>query len=156
MRHARAGAGPPGGTDHERPLDARGVRTLPVMAVRMAERFLCPEWVLTSDARRTVETAEGLVKMWRHPVTVKRRSALYLAEARTYLDLLAEVPWEVEHVLLIGHNPGLSDLVSQISGAPRAMPTAGVASFEYEVQRISDIGPTVPGRLTDWLDPDVP
>lgn len=158
MRHARASSEEHGGTDHERELDDHGVRSVSAMAARMVQMSLVPQWVLASSSRRTVQTAEGLIKSWpsseNGPIRIERCQNLYLAEGSAYLHVLVQVPWDVSHVLVVGHNPGLSDLVSELCSDARTMSTAAVASFLFDAEKIADISARTPRRMTDWFSPE--
>ncbi len=66
------------------------------------------------------------------------QEAVYLADADTLLTLLSEAPQDKEHVVLVGHNPGMEELVAGLcTGAPPhlnlQMPTATLAHLRLEI-----------------------
>ena len=60
MRHAKSSWADPGQRDFDRPLNARGVRSAPLLGAWLRERGHVPDAALVSTARRTRETWAGL------------------------------------------------------------------------------------------------
>lgn len=81
----------------------------------------------------------------------------YHAPAEVYLDFIGRLRDEsVEKVLLIGHNPGLEELVENLSGVWEVMPTAAVAHFEIEAERWADVGSQFDANLKNvWRPKEV-
>ena len=77
-----------------------------------------PDVVLCSTARRTVETCD-LVRPSLGDLTVVFEEGLYLAEARALLDRLRRLDDGLGSAMVIGHNPGLEQLASGLSGSPK-------------------------------------
>lgn len=96
--------------DLDRPLNARGRRTAHAMRRAMRELGLTPDLILVSPARRTLETMAAL-EPWEDTPLVEPMADLYLASEARLLATLREVAETVRTVLLIGHNPGLHELV---------------------------------------------
>ena len=69
-----------------------------------------PQLVLCSDARRARETLEGVVPGLDTP-EVRFEDGLYAASAESLLERLRSLPDDIEEVLLVGHNPGLRDVL---------------------------------------------
>lgn len=115
LRHAKS-AWPDGVADRDRPLAARGRRDAPAAGRAIAETIGLPGLVLCSTAVRTRETWELAAAQWDTSVPVRHEPRLYAADAPALLAVLHEVPTEVGTLLLIGHNPGLADLVVTLAG----------------------------------------
>jgi phosphohistidine phosphatase len=111
LRHASAENGE---LDRVRALSARGrseaERVGPALG-RLAERGFRPELLLTSPALRARETLAGLGGALDAARRVEEDEALYLASAGRLLTRLQSLPDPDEQVLLVGHNPGLGELV---------------------------------------------
>ena len=116
LRHAKSLWDDPKLSDHARPLNARGRASGRAMRQAMRDLGLAPDLVLVSSARRTLQTLETLAP-WDQLPLVEPMDALYLASARSMLDVLHEVVDSVRSVLLIGHNPGLHELAMILIGA---------------------------------------
>jgi len=109
VRHATALNQAPGGRDYDRSLSPSGH----VEAVR-AGRWLAQHWprlphVIVSPAVRTRETFELLMAERVEKIEPEWDTALYLADLPGLLDLVAR---DEEDLMLIGHNPGLEDLLA--------------------------------------------
>lgn len=129
LRHAKAAPGAPsGGADHDRPLTARGRedaaalgRLLPSLGHPL------PEVVLTSTARRTVETAERVAMSL--DVVPDRRRRLYYGSPDDVLDELGTVDAAARSVMVVGHNPTTHQLALELLGADDASGRAALSSF---------------------------
>ncbi len=111
LRHAGS-ARPEGVEDHRRPLAPRGLRDAPAAGRALAAGTL-PDLALCSTAvraRRAGELAAARVgPPRRRSATMHRR--LYAAGVPELLAVVHEVPPQVRTLLLVGHNPGLEELV---------------------------------------------
>lgn len=120
--------------DFDRPLNPRGRRDAPRMGAWLADHELMPDRVLSSPARRARQTAEAVCEALHIAAGhILWDDRLYLAALPLLLDILAETPAETRRLLLVGHNPGLEDLVAHLAGSPlphrpdeKLLPTAGV------------------------------
>ncbi|MEV8531444.1 histidine phosphatase family protein [Streptomyces sp. NPDC051211] len=115
LRHAKS-AWPEGVPDRERPLGPRGLRDAPAAGRRLAESHWLPDLVLCSPARRTRQTWELAAAEAGSTAPVRHDGRIYAADCRDLLDVVREVPAEVGTLLLVGHNPGLEDLVLLLAG----------------------------------------
>jgi phosphohistidine phosphatase len=122
LRHAKSSWADPGMEDVARPLNKRGRRAAALIARWMVDEELRPALVLCSSARRTRETLDLLHQALGNRVPVHIEPGLYLADAATLLARLRKLPREVPSALLIGHNPGLQDLVVELADAAGAAP----------------------------------
>lgn len=139
LRHAKSSWNDPTLADHDRPLAPRGRRAAKVMAEHLARKGISPELVVCSPSRRTRQTLKRLAPALRKSAEVRIEPELYAAPAADLLDVLHEVPDEVESVMLIGHNPGIQDLaLSLASAGPEIQrlrskfPTAALATLELD------------------------
>jgi phosphohistidine phosphatase len=161
LRHAKSDWSRPGQADHDRALSARGRKAAPRIGAYLAEQGLVPDLVLASTALRVRETLDPVLKaLGRRPrVTFDRR--LYEADADDILGVLRETSPAAPALLVVGHNPGLSDLAELLvaSGsdeAQRAMlekfPSAGLAVIDFAVDDWRDLKPGS-GRLDRFVTP---
>lgn len=118
LRHAQAADAV--APDHERPLTPRGFSQATQAGRWLAERGLHPQRVLCSSAVRAQQTAERvLAQLTAEPAPLfLTEQRLYLAAVPDLLDVLAEQAGDAGCVLLVGHNPGLAELVEALSGHP--------------------------------------
>ncbi len=117
IRHADARNKDPGDSDIERELSPLGQRQVLILGERLRDRGSFPDRVWCSPAARTRATLAALGYDYTSRTVDEPR--LYEAELDTLLDLVAEVRQLAGHGVLIGHNPGLQDLMVFLLG-PRA------------------------------------
>ncbi|AZP16218.1 histidine phosphatase family protein [Streptomyces aquilus] len=115
LRHAKS-AWPEGVRDHQRPLAPRGLRDAPAAGRALAEADCLPDLALCSTAVRARQTWDLASAQWGTPPPVRHDARLYGAEVPELLEVVHEVAAEVETLLLVGHNPGLEDLVLDLAG----------------------------------------
>lgn len=115
LRHAKS-AWPDGVADHERPLAPRGLRDAPVAGRVLAEAGLLPDLAVCSTAVRARHTWELAAAQWDTPPPVRLDPRVYAAGVPDLLGVLRETPAEIGTLLLVGHNPGLEDLVLDLAG----------------------------------------
>lgn len=135
LRHAKAQASSASG-DIGRELTAAGMLQAASVAKHFAGVFADAEVpldaVLASSATRTRQTAEALANVVERPV--KYSQELYLASESDLRLMLQSLDDNLQTVLLIGHNAGISDLVSYLSGTPCGLRTASVAHLDCPME----------------------
>ena len=150
MRHAKSDWSHAGLSDHDRPLNKRGQAAAPMMAARLAEKWLPherPDLLLSSSAVRAFTTAEAVADALSVPLEAERR--LYPFVGADVAAVLAEQPGRFQHLMLFGHNPGISYLAASL-GAPVDMPTAAVVSLQFDCESWSAL---LAQRCVDyWYD----
>jgi phosphohistidine phosphatase len=148
LRHAKSSRDDPALDDRDRPLTARGERDAPRMGRLVRDEQLSPDLVVCSDAVRARQTAEAMAEAAGYSGTILLEHRLYAAEPAVILAVLRDVVEpDVDTVMIVGHNPGLEDLVSALTGAREDLPTAALAHLELPIDRWSDIGPRTRGTL---------
>ncbi len=142
LRHAKAEPATSALADSARPLAERGERDARRIAERVHRRLGGVDLILASSAARTVQTAEivaSVIGYERAAIAADRR--LYLAEPAELVDVIARQPATVERLLVVGHNPGLTELVHAL-----------LPSFEVEDLSTSAIVALEYARLVDWRE----
>lgn len=149
LRHAKSSWADSGLTDHDRPLAPRGRRATTRLADHIRRRRIEPDLVLCSSATRAVETLDGISGALRaNHVLVEK--ALYGASAADLLARLGRVEDDVRSVMVIGHNPGLQDLVVTLVGdgddeamaaVRRKLPTGALVTLSFPALGWNRLGP---------------
>jgi len=124
--------------DFERPLSRKGRGEAEDMARRFLERALVPDLIVASAAVRTRETAEIFARVLNVPPRLLQADdSLYLADGDHILASIRAVGPRVGHLMVIGHNPGIS--AAAISLAPEAintdLPTCGTLTMSVSCAR---------------------
>ena len=159
LRHAKSDR-PAGVRDLERPLNKRGRRAAPAVGQRLAEEGLRPDLALVSPATRTRETWAALRDALGAPPD-ETVPEIYEAAAEDILAAIRGAPEEAATLLVVGHNPGLGDLATLLTGSgPRGLrallasefPTAAFAVIDFEADSWSAIA-RGQGRLEHFVRP---
>jgi phosphohistidine phosphatase len=138
LRHAKAETGAAQQDDKERRLIARGQEATHIVGKYLRKAFAAPDKVLCSAAIRTTETLLGIEQAYGVPLPVAYLDALYLASAREIIGLIEEHGEVAQHVMIVGHNPGIHELAVKLCGSGDAslidtlaikFPTCAAATF---------------------------
>ncbi|MFI1357929.1 SixA phosphatase family protein [Streptomyces sp. NPDC020898] len=149
LRHAKS-AWPAGVDDHERPLGPRGLRDAPAAGRALAEADCLPDLALCSTAERARRTWELAAAQWGTPPPVRDDPRLYGADVPELLAAVREAPPEVGTLLLVGHNPGLEELVLELAGdglddalddVRTKFPTSAIAVLAWHGDSWRDLAP---------------
>ena len=119
LRHGHAEEGR---DDFARRLTDAGRRAARQAGQALVHARFQPELVLSSPAPRALETAQLVAQECGYAPAPRADQTLYLGEARAYLAVLHALPGTVSRVLLVGHNPTLSDLARQLGEAAELRP----------------------------------
>lgn len=163
LRHGQAVPIDSGPEDFERTLTRRGANEAQKMAARILRRGMIPDLILVSPAERAWATATAVAQACElDPRQVQCARELYLATGEMLWHLLALSPPTAHHILLCGHNPGLSQLAGRLGPVPqsRELATAGLATAVWQDGTWATLQPETasschlddPERL-DLLDP---
>jgi len=148
IRHAKSGWDDAALSDRERPLADRGRRDAPKMGRRLAERNVKPDLIMSSPAMRALATAELIARTLDYKLKdIVVNDRLYAGQADDLLDVIRELGNKLERVMLVGHNPELTELAHQLSSDITHMPTCAIAEFTFDAKSWSDIGNAKPAQV---------
>jgi phosphohistidine phosphatase len=158
LRHAKSSWDHPALDDHERPLNARGEKDAPRMGQLVRDEQLMPDLVISSDAERARLTAEAMADAAGYNGTILLERRLYHASPGEIVSLLHEVAESaLDTVMIVGHNPGLEELVSGLTRSHEEMSTAALAKIELPIDRWSELRTTTHGTLVGiWRPRELP
>lgn len=134
LRHGKSSWKTEGRPDHERPLSRRGEENAPMMAGRITDAGIRPSLIMSSSAVRAWATAKLVARAISYPVEfLHRDDRLYLADLEKLLDVMAEQDPGFNSIVVIGHNPGLTELANYLlPDATSNIPTCGLVSLAIE------------------------
>ena len=153
MRHAKSSWDDTGLTDYDRPLNQRGIKAAQRMGRLLRDEELVPELILSSSALRAITTVELVVRACGHDTPVSQLRELYLAEPAAYLQALRALGANPARVLLMGHNPGLEQLIEKLTGSAIRMPTAAIAQVSLPLASFAELEKGVQGKLVRRFRP---
>jgi len=137
FRHGKSDWSTPAAADFDRPLARRGRKAVKRVARWLRDQDCLPDTVVSSPALRARQTTRRLC---RHAgldeIPVVWDPAVYAADLEALLRVLARAPDQAARLLLVGHNPGLEDLLRYLSNVSAALarnanplPTAALAQL---------------------------
>jgi phosphohistidine phosphatase len=131
MRHAKSSWKDVTRADIDRPLNKRGERDAPFMGKLMHQYGFFPQEIISSPAERVLSTANLFCNEIEFPYKkLKIYDSLYAASSSEILAIIQSLSENIESVLLIGHNPGLTDLVNHLSESQvENVPTCGIVEL---------------------------
>jgi phosphohistidine phosphatase len=153
MRHAKSSWANDGQVDWERPLNERGQRDAPRMGQWLRQQCLAPDVVISSTARRAVDTAAAVIDASGYGGEWLREGSLYAAEAEAFFEVLRGVPETCGTVLVIAHNPGIEEVIEALTGEAETMPTAALAQISLPIENWQALLPDVEGKLEQVARP---
>ena len=81
----------------------------------------------------------------------------YLASPPEYIEVLNELPGSYERVMIVGHNPGMEEMVALLTDQERPFTTANVAVIELPISSWGELSIFTDGRLKHhWRPKDLP
>lgn len=160
IRHAKAEFSV-GRDDYARKLTGRGRADAKRVAKALAARRYLPDVLIHSGAARAKETAGIFAAEWRSKVELEEDVGLYDASLATLLAHTRALRREQKRVGLVGHNPGLGELATALTGSgvepevrrlAAKYPTGAVAVLDFSIQRWEEVERNS-GKLTLYLTP---
>ena len=152
LRHAQAAPEAPSSSDQDRALTEEGRVAAARMGRLVKDEELLPDLLLSSSARRTRETVSEFREASGYAGPIHYLDELYLAEASAIVEAIAAHAGTASRVLLVGHNPGLEDLVARLTGESVSLPTAALVECTFELDDWSELG-AGKGRLERLFRP---
>ena len=143
IRHAQADPELPGQSDWERPLTKRGSLDAAEMAKRLKSQRLKPDVILCSPALRTRQTCASFAKCLGIPEDkIIYEDDLYLADTKHLVQCVQKAS-DVRHIMVIAHNPGITEFAQWLAGedAVDGMTTCAVFTVEFDIEHWQSLSP---------------
>ncbi|MDA0315050.1 MAG: histidine phosphatase family protein [Bacteroidetes bacterium] len=151
IRHAKSSWDNPMLQDYDRPLADRGLADAPKMAILLKNRRLHVDRILSSTAERASQTARITAAVLGYPETaIQWDKSLYHASANHLLAVIQSQPEKIQTIVLVGHNPGLTEFIALLGGKLDNLPTSGQFAFTLLSSQWKDL--SVQSCTPDWWD----
>jgi phosphohistidine phosphatase len=135
LRHAKSSWKDPGLADFERPLNDRGRKAAEAMGKFISKQNIPIDLVISSPAVRARQTIELVLRSSRRSPALRFDQRVYEASPSRLLEIVTEIEDNPKAVLLVGHNPGMEELLSSLVGEEQHMPTASLAKISLGVKK---------------------
>ena len=132
MRHAKSDWSNSAQSDFERPLNAKGRKAAPLMGSLLKKKKLIPDLILSSTAERASETTLAIARECEmneeNIVFSDEFYNGYIAEVTSKIKTIDD---NIKRVMVVGHNPTWTNLVTHLSGEFSEMKTAEICVLEF-------------------------
>lgn len=142
-------------TDFDRYLTSRGIRDIILISDELAELGIIPDKIITSPARRAMQTAEIFVEEFQiSKSNISQADFLYeYFSLEKLIQFLQESAAKFPCIQVIGHNPKMEELAAELSGSVyRRIPTSGTIVLEFEVNKWDHISEGS-GNMLHFISP---
>ena len=150
LRHAKSSGKDESLPDFERPLNRRGKQAAETIGQYLRTNEIRVELILSSTAVMARETVERTVKAAKLSTEVRYDQRIYGAS----VDRLAEVVSQIENartvVMVVGHNPGMEELLSFLTGQIVQVPTGALAKISSSATKWNALADGQKATL-EWL-----
>jgi phosphohistidine phosphatase len=153
LRHAKSSWKDEQVEDHDRPLNKRGKRDAPRIGELLQQAQLVPQLIISSTAKRARKTASRLAKKCGYQGVIELDGTLYLAPPEAYLAAIRGIDDPVSCAMVVGHNPGLEQLLALLTGHDTHLPTAALARVQLDVEAWRDVNSQMRGALVELWQP---
>ena len=132
LRHAKSSWKDESLSDFDRPLNERGRKAAHAIARYIRKQKMMPDLVLSSPAVRARETTGLITTTAKLTAEIRYDQRIYEADAPRLVHIISQIEDNFGSVLLVGHNPGIEDLLGLLTGSSQHMPTAALAKIRLE------------------------
>lgn len=121
--------------DFDRPLNTRGLNDAQMMGKKFKELGFISQFIISSSANRALTTARILSdNMAINAAKIIESKDLYLAEPSSMIKLINESKNEINSLMLVGHNPGMTQLINYLTGENLYnLPTCALSGIQFDV-----------------------
>lgn len=127
LRHAKSSWNDPALADFDRPLNDRGQKAAELVGKFMAKQNVNIDLVICSPAVRARQTIELVLRAAKRSAELRFDQRVYEANPTRLLEITFQIEDDRKSVLLVGHNPGMEELLGLLTGVEQHMPTAALA-----------------------------
>ena len=149
LRHAKSSWKNQELADFDRPLAGRGRKASETIGQFLKEKEITFDLVLSSPAVRARETTDLVLRAAKLRPDVRYDERIYEATPSRLIEVISQIENECKAVVLVGHNPGMAELLQVLTGETEEFPTATLAKIVFKNSKWADVG-TKEGTL-DWV-----
>lgn len=117
------------------------------------EQDLVPDLILSSPAIRALKTAETVAEESGYEGEIELIPDFYPGDPETYIDTLVSISDQYHVIMIVGHNPGLEELLDALTGESARMPTSALAQVSLPIDSWADLNDEPIGSLINlwWV-----
>jgi len=153
LRHGKSSHKDSRLADFDRPLTKRGRRDASRIGALLVDEDMLPDLIVSSTACRARETTERLVAAAGFDGPVHLTDDLYMASSRQIVKVIAAQPAARMAMMIVGHNPGLEELMTSLTNCEDPLPTASLTGIVLPIKRWRDLKSSTAGKLVQIWRP---
>ena len=153
LRHAKSSWENPLLEDIDRPLNPRGLKTAPLMGQWAVQKELIPQKILTSPAKRAIQTAQLFSKATKMNININSTESFYPGETKDFLKALSLEPETVSTLMIVGHNPSLEIFLQYLTEKNESLSTCSLAVIHFFHKNWQEISSHPKGKLIQVYRP---
>ena len=156
IRHAKSEGNNPSIIDFNRVLSPKGLEDAQLMAIKLKELHVQPELIVCSSAQRTISTKQIIGKQINNLHTnIILDPSIYEASLNYLTFLVNALPSKSNHVIIIGHNPGITLLSNYLTDdLIDNIPACGVVKIELNIENWNEIIQGI-GTIRYFIYPEI-
>tara|TARA_B100000427_G_scaffold284504_1_gene257407 strand:+ start:108 stop:593 length:486 start_codon:yes stop_codon:yes gene_type:complete len=133
LRHAKSSWSQPVLSDHERHLNQQGIGEAELIGAYINKHYSCPEYIVSSTAKRTLETIQIIAKQINYTNTIEQDPKIYGGQIPDILSIINNINNKYNSTILVGHNPTTTNIINHITNAKiDHVPTCGIAIIDFK------------------------
>ncbi len=153
FRHGKAEPHGKGIEDFHRELIKQGVQRVTEVAQKAVKAWGTPDLIVSSPAVRALSTAELYAEELSTTDDIQLYEELYAAESGDIVDVIHELPADIEHVVIVGHNPSLEELAFLLLKEEVSLKPGACIHFIIDIERWKDFSITLTPREKKIIGP---
>lgn len=148
LRHAKSSWKDESIPDVQRPLNSRGRKGSETISEILKQKKVTPDLILSSTAVRARETLDIILRLAKLRGEVRYDERVYEATVDRLLEVVTQIEKGVQSAMIVGHNPGLENLLTALTKETKPMPTAALAKITFKISNWTD---TIKGGSLEWV-----
>ncbi len=139
FRHGKSDWDTNYGSDHDRPLEKKGITSAKKMGNYLLSINQIPNKIISSTALRAKKTAEIALEYGKWNINISLNNNIYLCSTETLLSIVHQLDPKLDMVCLVGHEPTFSSFISESTNSIWCkFPTASMARIDFDIKRWKD------------------
>jgi len=139
IRHAKSSWRDISTDDFDRPLRQRGKNDALLMANKLLEFGISPDFIISSPSKRTKCTVDIITTQIKYNKEIEYNNKIYESNMLSLKNIIKNIDNQYNVVFLFGHNPGLNMLAEDLCGFVKNIATTGIIGIRFNINSWSDI-----------------
>jgi phosphohistidine phosphatase len=162
LRHAKSSWKDPTLQDSDRPLKKKGKKAAKKLGAYLVENKLIPEVILSSSAKRALQTSQILIESFSDKVELYDIDIFYgdhfaggdlIEKEKIFEKFICDFGGQAERLMIVGHNPDMENFLYGFIGKFYEFSPCAMAVVELEIDHWEDARAYTKGKLVDFWEP---